>query len=198
MLSSMTEHIQDYWKNYYTDYCQAIAKVDASAIEAASEEILAAYNRGSRIYIMGNGGSAASASHIICDFNKGVSLGLDKRFNFISLCDSVSTMTALSNDISYEDVFKCQIENNITSDDLLIAISGSGNSKNIIKAVDYAKTRSTKVIGLSGYSGGQLKEKSDISIHFPLNDMQKSEDAHMMILHMIAQYVAKRLGKSLC
>lgn len=183
---------------YFAELAEACSKIDRTDLSEMIHAIEQAYERGSTIYICGNGGSAATASHICCDFNKGISMYQEKKFNFVSLNDNMATMMAIANDVSYDDVFLIQSEGRIREGDVLIAISGSGNSKNVIKAVEYFKGLGNTVIGLSGYSGGKLKDLSDISVHVPVDDMQKAEDAHMSILHLCAQIIARELGHPLC
>ena len=191
----------DYSK-YISDYLETESKIfgmiDYAQINKAIQVLLDAYEHDSAIYIMGNGGSAATASHIVCDFNKGACYKLKKKFNFISLCDNLAIMTALSNDVCYDEIFKYQLEGHVKEKDLIIAISGSGNSKNVINAVQYGKNEGALTISLTGYSGGKLKEISDYPIHIPIADMQKAEDMHMIVLHMMAQIIAKTLGNPLC
>lgn len=139
---------------YLSNLSEVLSKIDLLIVEEAIEAIMGAYEKEASIYIMGNGGSASTASHIVCDFNKGISVFLDKKFRFVSLVDSIAMITAISNDYSYEDIFKIQMEGRLNSNDIVIAISGSGNSKNVLKAVEYAKSKGNKVISLTGYDGG--------------------------------------------
>lgn len=146
-----------------------------------------------RIYICGNGGSAATASHYQNDFNKGVSEYIDVPFRFHCLNDNVATLMAIANDIGYEEVFRFQLRGNLEQDDVLMAISGSGNSKNILNAAEYAKQKGNKVIGITGYGGGKLKELCDISLHVPVMSMQVTEDVHMIFDHMMMSVLYRRL-----
>lgn len=139
------------------------------------------------IYVMGNGGSGATASHWVCDMNKGASYGHARRFKMICLNDNFSTVMAYSNDVSYEAIFEEQLKNFLRPGDLVIGISGSGNSPNVIRAIEYANANGGRTIGMTGYSGGALKEKAQISIHFPVHDMQMVEDLHMMAAHICMQ-----------
>ena len=134
---------------------------------------------------MGNGGSASTASHFAGDFNKGLSLGREKRFRFICLNDNPATVLSLANDVDYSQIFVEQLKNFLSEGDLVMAISGSGNSANVVNAVEYAKQKGNTVIGLTGYNGGKLKEISDISLHIPADDMQITEDLHMVFDHLI-------------
>ncbi len=137
-----------------------------------------------RIYIMGNGGSAATASHFVADFNKGLSYGKKRRFRFICLNDNIPTLMAYANDVGYEDVFVEQLKNFLEPGDLVIGISGSGNSKNIINAIEYANAHGAITFGISGYDGGGLKKKARHGVHIPVMDMQVTEDLHMVLDHM--------------
>lgn len=171
-----------------------LENLDVDSINAAMNSIADARDRDATIWIMGNGGSAATASHFVCDFSKGLSERvIGKKFNLRCLCDNLPIMTAIANDIGYEDVFFFQLRELLSSEDLVIAISGSGNSKNVIKAVEYAKHVGTPVIGITGYSGGQLREISDISLHVPVDDMQVTEDLHMMFDHMMLRVLGDNL-----
>ena len=190
--------VRDEVDSYFTELHAALMAVDRDAIEKMVDTVMNAYERGGTVYICGNGGSASTASHIVCDFNKGISLYQERKFRFVCLNDNVATMMAISNDICYDDVFLVQAQGRVRPDDILIAISGSGTSKNIVRVVEYFRSLGNTVVGLSGYSGGKLDEMSDVSVHVPVNDMQKAEDAHMSILHLCAQIIARRLGHPLC
>ena len=173
-------------KEYYHGLAETMLKLDYEQISEAMNALVNCYEHGGTVYVFGNGGSAATASHMVCDFNKGVSLKKSKKFNFICLSDNTPILTALANDISYDDVFAYQIEKILNKDDLVLAISGSGNSKNIIKAINVAKAQGVKIIGMTGYDGGQLYKLSDYHLHAPINDMMKAEDIHMSFDHMMA------------
>lgn len=138
-----------------------------------------------KIYICGNGGSAAAASHYTGDFNKGVNENLERKYNFECLSDNIPTMMAVANDISYDEIFRFPLRNKMKAGDVLIGISGSGNSKNILNAFEYARNIGGIVIAIVGYNGGKMKEIADYSIHVDINDMQISEDIHMVLDHMM-------------
>jgi len=179
------QNFTDNIKIYFQKEIAIINKLDIEELNKAMNAISDALNRGATIYTMGNGGSAATASHMVCDFNKGVSMVVGKKFHLVCLNDNIPTMLAVANDLSYDDIFSFQLQDTVKKDDLLIAISGSGNSKNVIKAVTYAKEHGAKVIGLTGYSGGKLKAMADYSMHVPVDDMQIAEDLHMVFDHMM-------------
>ena len=161
---------------------------------------------GRHIFICGNGGSAATASHYAGDFNKGVNMGLQgidchgksgvpaawlvkeskiPLYNFECLSDNVPTMMAISNDESYSEVFRYPLAVKMKEGDIVIGISGSGNSVNVVNAFDYAKKNSGTTIAIVGYDGGRMKEMADYSIHVDIDDMQISEDLHMVLDHMM-------------
>ena len=137
------------------------------------------------IYIFGNGGSSATASHFQNDFNKGISEYTKKKFRFICLNDNIPTIMAVANDIGFDEVFRFQLQGKLEPDDVVIAISGSGNSKNVINAVEYAKEVGCTIVGLTGYEGGKLKKLSNISLHVPIKSMQITEDIHMILDHLM-------------
>ncbi|MCQ2793173.1 MAG: SIS domain-containing protein [Bacilli bacterium] len=173
-------------KEYYQGLANTFEKLDYKEISLAMNALVNCYENGGTVYVFGNGGSSSTASHMVCDFNKGVSMKKSKKFNFVCLSDNTPILTALANDVSYEDVFAYQIERILNKNDLILAISGSGNSKNIIKAIKVAKDAGVKVIGMTGYDGGQLYKMADYHLHAPINDMMKAEDIHMSFDHMMA------------
>jgi D-sedoheptulose 7-phosphate isomerase len=139
---------------------------------------------GRTVFTLGNGGSAATASHYASDFNKGLSLGKARRFRFLCLSDNIPTLTAYANDIAYEEVFVEQLRNFLEPGDLVIAISGSGNSRNVLKAVEYANRSGAITVGLTGYDGGELKRIARHGVNIPIADMQITEDLHMVLDHL--------------
>ncbi len=141
---------------------------------------------GRAIFVCGNGGSAATASHFACDMVKGASFGKDKRFRIQALTDSLATLTAYSNDVSYDCVFAEQLKNFAQPGDLVMCISGSGNSPNVLRAAEYAGVAGCRTIGLTGRDGGKLQPLVDLNIHAASPHMGRIEDAHMIVCHMIA------------
>lgn len=172
-------------KEYLKIETEIIQKLDIDQINMAMNLLDDAFELEKKIYIFGNGGSAATASHYQNDFNKGISEHTSKKFNFSCLNDNTATIMAIANDIGYEDVFRFQLEGHLKKGDLVVAISGSGNSKNVIRAVKFAKERGNKIIGITGYNGGELKQLCDCSLHVPVNSMQITEDIHMIFDHLI-------------
>ncbi len=161
--------------------------------EEIGQLLISAYTNEKHVFIMGNGGSGSTASHFACDINKGSCFDLEKKFKVICLNDNVPTMLAYANDLSYSKVFVEQLKNFLQPDDVVIGISGSGNSENVILAVSYAKEHGAKTIGLTGFDGGRLAKIVDILLVARINDMQKVEDVHMIVVHMLMQYLCKTL-----
>lgn len=183
--SMKTEEQKSLIKSYFDREIEVIKRLNLDEINKAISAIWAAYEREATIYIFGNGGSAATASHFVGDFNKGISEKKDKKFRFVCLSDNIPQMMAIANDFSYDEVFRYPLMGRLKPSDLVIGISGSGNSKNVIKAVEYAKKIGTEVVGITGYHGGKLKELADYHMDVMEDDMQISEDVHMIFDHMM-------------
>jgi D-sedoheptulose 7-phosphate isomerase len=154
-----------------------------------------AYDNGNNIFTMGNGGSGTTASHIVCDFNKGASLNLTKKFKVMCLNDNISSMSAIANDISYDAIFKEQLKNFLKPGDVVIGISVSGNSKNIIRAIEYANHNGAVTIGFCGFDGGKLRKIAKYPIHVRGNDMKITEDIHSIISHILMKMLSAALIK---
>lgn len=180
-------------KHYFERLQNTILNIDIMEVENCAKVLLDAYEKGNQIFICGNGGSASTASHFAVDINKGVSYGLEKRFKIIPLTDNLSTITAYTNDLNYEVVFVEQLKNFFNNGDVLIGISGSGNSKNVLNAIEYVNENEGISIGWTGFSGGKLKEISQFSINAKVDDMQISEDIHMIFTHLMMKTLRKAL-----
>lgn len=167
--------------------------LDVDSIDAVLQLLEKTLENEGTIYIFGNGGSAATASHYQNDFNKGVSEYTEKKFRFQCLNDNVATLMAIANDIGYEEVFRFQLQGKLRPNDIVFAISGSGNSKNVVSAVEYAKECGNKIVGITGYGGGKLKGLSDLSLHAPVNSMQITEDIHMIFDHLMMSVFYKTM-----
>lgn len=193
------DFIRDLYKidirRYLTSVNDTLNRMKIENIDAFVNLLLETYERGGTVYIFGNGGSAATASHFCGDLVKGVSYGLEKRFKAICLNDNMPALMAIANDISYDDIFVEQLKNFLTPHDLIIGISGSGNSVNIVKALQYAKERGAKTVAICGYKGGKIKDICDLSLHAEVNDMEVSEDIHHLILtHCVKRMVTNTLN----
>ncbi len=193
----MSYDFSDDITSYLTKLQETIEKLNKDEINKFINMLLEARDNEKQIFIMGNGGSASTASHFCCDFNKGSSYGYDKRFKFICLNDNVPGMMAYANDVSYDDIFVESLKNFFYPGDYVIGISGSGNSKNVLKAIEYAKENGGVTIGLTGYDGGKLKQLCDHSVNMNVNDMQISEDLHMMMDHLSMKVITNRMLKEM-
>ena len=171
---------------YKEDLVTAIEHIDLSKVEQATSWIREARDLQKHVFTCGNGGSASTASHFACDVVKGASYGREKRFRIMALTDSLATLTAYSNDVTYECVFVEQLKNFAVPGDVLLAISGSGNSPNVVNAVEYARSIGCKTIALSGRDGGKLGKAAELNIQVPVQHMGRIEDAHLIVCHMIA------------
>jgi len=184
--------MEDYIKNFLSELNIKINKVFWKDIARAIKILNSTYENGGRVYLIGNGGSAAIASHFANDLNKTV-LGHKgdknaKRFQAIALSDNISVLTAWANDVGFDCVFSEQLKNFAQEKDTLLAISSSGNSPNIIKAVETVKNLHIPVIGLVGFDGGKLLALSDAKIHVPSFKYAIVESAHDAICHLITTY----------
>lgn len=177
-------------KNYFSSYSMLADKINYTSIQGGIDIIKEKYISNKKIITCGNGGSAFTASHYITDWNKMVNLETGKKFRGISLCDNIGLITAFGNDLSYDQVFAGQMASLADEGDLLIAISGSGNSLNVICAVEYANNNGIDSLAIVGYDGGKLMQIAKYSVLVPSFDMQLCEDVHLMFGHMVM--------KSLC
>lgn len=184
-------NVRSFVELYTKKLITLIEEIDAGVVCEIVENLESVAQAGGRVYVIGNGGSAATASHMTNDL--GVS-GLGRRgllsLDMISLADNTSVMTALANDVGYENVFYEQLRNRLCDNDLVIAFSCSGNSPNVIKAIKYARAEGVKVVGVSGFDGGELMELADINFHVrtDVGDYGLVEDVHMILDHLIYSY----------
>jgi D-sedoheptulose 7-phosphate isomerase len=172
-------------QSYRDNLIETLNGLDLAKVDQAIAWLAEARDQGKTIFTTGNGGSAASASHFVCDMLKGASYKQDKRFRIMSLHDNMPTLTAYSNDVDYHDAAVEQLKNFGLAGDVVIAISGSGNSPNVLRAVEYANSIGCRTIGLTGRDGGKLGPLVQLQIHTPEPHMGRIEDAHMIALHMI-------------
>jgi len=173
-------------ENYFTELTSAINGVDSDAVAAWIDRLARARAEGATIFVCGNGGSAATASHFATDIGKGASYGKPQRFRVVALTDSMSTITAYANDVSFDVVFAEQLRNLAQSGDVLVTISGSGSSPNIIRAIEAAKELGVDVVALTGFHGGTSGPMADIHINVPSDHMGRIEDVHMALCHSVA------------
>lgn len=178
---------------YLEKEIEVLRALDQEEIDRVLHLLEDALEREAAVYIFGNGGSAATASHFQNDFNKGISEHTEKKFRFQCLNDNMATVMAIANDIGYDEVFRFQLRGRLRPGDVCIAISGSGNSPNVINAVEYAREQGCKVVGLTGFDGGKLREQCDLSLHVPVNSMQITEDIHMVFDHLMMSVFYKTM-----
>lgn len=178
---------------YFGCLSETIENLPFATIDQIAETLLHAYEGGRMVYLFGNGGSAALASHFACDLGKGTANGASKRFRVLALTDNVPLITAWSNDSKYEDIFAEQLANFVQPDDIAIAISGSGNSPNVLRALHVAREAGAITVGLTGYQGGKMKELCDQCMIVPSDNMQIIEDLHLSVAHAIFTTVRRRI-----
>ena len=185
----MKKKFQNFLEEYLSKLTNSIKLTNLGALEKAATKILETTKKKRTIYVCGNGGSAAISNHYVCDYLKFLRQHTKLKPKVISLSSNLETITAISNDFNYDQVFKYQAESLFEKNDLLIIISSSGNSKNVKEVVKFAKKKGVKIIGFSGFDGGFLKKNSDISIHINANNYGISEDSHHILMHVILQYL---------
>jgi D-sedoheptulose 7-phosphate isomerase len=186
----------NYAEQYRTEVQKAIDAIDTSRVQRAIDAMAQARDAGRHIFVCGNGGSASTASHFACDIVKGASYNRKQRFKIMALTDQLPTLTAYANDVSYDCVFVEQLKNFAGRGDLLIAISGSGNSPNVVRAVEYANSIGCNTIALTGRDGGKVGPIANLNIQVPVPHMGRIEDAHMIVCHMIGYYFMENAASS--
>ena len=183
-------------QNYISHLQGVLERLTLADVKASIDTIMEAYYAEKQIFVIGNGGSASTASHIACDLGKGTSVPGKPRFRVISLTDNVATMTAWSNDVSYEDVFIEQLKNLVNPEDVVIGISASGNSENVIRAMRYACEIGCKTVGWSGFGGGKLAEICDVNVVVDSNLYGPVEDVHLILNHILHIWIHEELNGS--
>ncbi len=179
ILQGMEEHVRR------TE--EVIRRIDYAAVAKFIEKLHEAYLKGKRVFLFGNGGSAACASHFAEDLAKGTILELTakKRLRAMSLTDCTPFITALGNDCGYDTIFREQLITNAQPGDIAVGISGSGNSANVLSGIAWARENQLYTVGITGFDGGRLRQAVHLSIHFPVMDMEISENAHMIVVHLV-------------
>ncbi|MEE2658993.1 MAG: SIS domain-containing protein [Candidatus Latescibacterota bacterium] len=180
----------DYITAYIDDLKRVLDALDTQAVKRARDLLKQARDRGSQVFLCGNGGSAATASHMANDLGKGASYERprERRFRVATLTDNISWMTALANDVSYDAIFSEQLRNLGQAEDVLIAISGSGNSRNVLCAVEVAKKLDMFTIGWTGFGGGALADQVDVAVLADSHHMGRVEDVHTVLMHLTCYY----------
>ena len=176
-------------KNYVDSHIDVMRILDIKQVEDAIKTIKGIFLKKKIIAVCGNGGSAQTASHYITDWNKMINIHTKKKFLGVCLSDNVGLITAYANDISYQEIYAEQVKNLLSAGDLLIVISGSGNSENVIRAIKAAKKMNVKTLAICGYDGGKIKKLADQSVWIQSFDMQICEDAHLAFGHMVMKNI---------
>jgi D-sedoheptulose 7-phosphate isomerase len=185
-----TPEKREYFEQYTVPLKKALDAFDPGEFEKIIAVLAEAYKQDRQVFIAGNGGSAASANHFVCDFGKNaVPFASGKRrFRIISVSDNIEKITAIGNDISFDEIFSFQLGNLMNEGDVLVVISASGNSPNVVKACEFAKTKNAKIIVLAGFDGGKIKSFASAAMVASLKSYEQIEDIHLIILHMIVYY----------
>ena len=179
--------------DYVNKLSRAILNTKVSNINKALLQIEKTIKKRGTIFVCGNGGSAAIANHYVCDYLKFLRQKTKYKPKVISLSNNIETITAIANDLDKKKIFSYQAESLCDNNDLIIIISSSGNSKNIIELLKFTKKKKIKTIGFSGFNGGKLKNKADISVHIKTDNYGTAEDSHHVLMHVILQYLIKKL-----
>src|ERR1700739_2035021 len=183
-------------RQYFEELQKIVVALPHGTINQIANELMKANESGRMVYLFGNGGSASLASHFACDLGKGTAYcNGGKRFRVLALTDNIPTMTAWANDSSYEDIFSEQLRNFVHPQDVRFAISGSGNSKNVLNALEVAREAGATTLGISGFEGGRMKSLCDICVVVPSSNMQIIEDLHLAIAHSIFRIVHTRMSR---
>lgn len=180
-------------QDYFGGLNGVLAKLDLAAVDRIANVLFEAYKAGKTTFLFGNGGSAALASHFACDLGKGTLVEGTPRFRALAFTDSVPMLTAWANDSGYENVFSGQLKNFVQSGDIAFAISGSGNSPNVLKALETAREHGAYNIGIGGFQGGKMKALCDLCLVVPSDNMQYIEDVHLVITHAIFSAVRSKI-----
>ncbi len=194
-MATLCNSTKSFVTSYINNLKYSLDKLNPDRVDRIVDILWSAYLDDKQVFIMGNGGSASTASHFACDLSKGTVVENKRRLRVISLNDNMALVTALSNDFSYEEVFKEQLVNLVNPGDIVIALTASGNSPNILRAVEYAKNKGAISIGLIGFDGGQLKAIVDEMIIAESNNYGHIEDIHLALEHIISQCLKQRLNE---
>ena len=183
-------------EHYLAELQDLLGRVPRDGIEEVLQVLIAAYRRGSHLYFIGNGGSAATAAHFVCDLTKNTTQDGQTRFKAFALTDNVPLLTAWSNDTAYENVFAGQLSGLVEPGDVVVMISGSGRSPNILRATETARACGAVTVGLTGSGGGQLKNLVDVCVLVPSNRMELIEDVHAVLMHALCQELRRMVRET--
>ncbi len=179
---------------YRAELIDELNKLDAAEFQKFIDLLVEAYRADRQVFIVGNGGSAATANHFVCDFGKNAMPWDRRRFRIHSLCDNVEVITALGNDIAFDQIFAFQLGNQMRPGDVLIVISASGNSPDLVAACDYAKAHGGHVVALSGFGGGKICDGADVVMKSDMRSYERIEDLHMSIMHLVVCWFKENNG----
>lgn len=183
----------DQVSQYLNDTAEVIRNLPVDQIQHIAAILWQACQEGRQIFVVGNGGSALTASHLACDLGKGTATPGRRRFKVMALTDNIGLITAYANDVGYEDIFVEQLINFFQRGDVVLGISGSGNSENVLRALRYARERGGITIGFTGFSGGKMKDVAEECLIVPKHDMQMVEDAHYVLMHLLMQFFCRKM-----
>ncbi len=178
-----------YFSEYAEETTRAATSIEPASVDLAAAILLDACTRGAAVFCCGNGGSAAIANHLQCDYLKGIRTGTDLAPRVVSLSSNVELLTAIANDLAYEDIFTYQLQSQSAPGDVLIAISSSGCSANIVRALTWARDHSLRTIALTGFDGGEARAVAEVTVHVDGANYGIVEDLHQAIMHALAQYI---------
>ena len=183
------DSVSSYSLEYFSKLANAHSSIDHSMLTEASTILNKAFKQGAWLYVCGNGGSASIANHLLCDFAKGIQTDTPVKPRVISLSANLELITAIANDIDYDDCFVYQLNTSARKGDVLLTISSSGDSENIVRAVEWAKENHLQTISLTGFGGGRTAKKAKVNIHVNANNYGIVEDTHQSIMHIFSQYL---------
>ena len=189
MIKKNNLDIKKFYQNYINSLKQSLDKVDMIKLSLIVDLLVTTFRKKKQIFVCGNGGSAAISNHYICDYLKLLRFNTNFKPKILSLVDNVETLTAISNDHDYSEVFKYQAESLADKGDIFIIISSSGNSENVVKLAKWANINKYKVISFTGFNGGRLKKLSNININVEENNYGRVEDSHHILMHLIMHYI---------
>jgi D-sedoheptulose 7-phosphate isomerase len=186
--------IRTHLREYLDRLITTLDRLPIDDVERLSETLYRAYRDEKQVFVLGNGGSASTASHMAADLGKNTIGPNMRRFRIMSLNDNVPLITALSNDLGYDNMFAEQLKNLINPGDVLVVLSGSGTSSNVVRAIEYARSRSAEVVALLGFDGGRASSLADLTVRVDSEDYGVIEDAHLIINHILVEYFRERLA----
>ena len=182
----------EYWAEYSKAVAAAVLHVDSAALERAAALLSALFSSGRTLYVCGNGGSAAISNHLLCDFAKGIQADTSLKPKVVSLSSHLELITAIGNDFEFAEIFAYQLQTFASAGDALLTVSASGNSENIVRAVQWARKNGVATIAMTGFEGGRSAGLADINLHVPASNYGVVEDVHQSMMHVFAQYLRMR------